>query len=73
MSVLLVEQNVRMSLEVADDAYVLENGKIVYAGRPRRWPPTRTASRRWPARRPRNGNSMQHRRKVAISFVLTVG
>jgi branched-chain amino acid transport system ATP-binding protein len=32
ISVLLVEQNVRMSLEVADDAYVLENGKIVYAG-----------------------------------------
>jgi branched-chain amino acid transport system ATP-binding protein len=32
MSILLVEQNVRMSLEVADDAYVLENGKIVYAG-----------------------------------------
>jgi branched-chain amino acid transport system ATP-binding protein len=32
ISVLLVEQNVRMSLEVADDAYILENGKIVYAG-----------------------------------------
>ncbi len=32
ISVLLVEQNVRMSLDVADDAYVLENGKIVYAG-----------------------------------------
>jgi branched-chain amino acid transport system ATP-binding protein len=32
MSVLLVEQNVRMSLEIADDAYVLENGEIVYAG-----------------------------------------
>ncbi|MBN9510979.1 MAG: ABC transporter ATP-binding protein [Alphaproteobacteria bacterium] len=32
MSVLLVEQNVRMSLEIADDAYVLENGAVVYAG-----------------------------------------
>jgi len=32
MSVLLVEQNVRMSLEIADDAYVLENGVVEYAG-----------------------------------------
>jgi branched-chain amino acid transport system ATP-binding protein len=32
MSVLLVEQNVRMGLEVADDAYVLDDGKIVSAG-----------------------------------------
>jgi len=32
ISVLLVEQNVRMSLEVADDAYVLENGEVVYHG-----------------------------------------
>jgi branched-chain amino acid transport system ATP-binding protein len=32
MSVLLVEQNVRMSLDIADDAYVLENGGIEYAG-----------------------------------------
>ena len=29
---LLVEQNVRVSLEIADDAYVLENGEIVYSG-----------------------------------------
>jgi len=33
ISVLLVEQNVRASLDVADDAYVLENGEIVYAGK----------------------------------------
>jgi branched-chain amino acid transport system ATP-binding protein len=32
ISVLLVEQNVRASLEIADDAYVLENGEIVYSG-----------------------------------------
>jgi branched-chain amino acid transport system ATP-binding protein len=32
ISVLLVEQNVRVALEVADDAYVLENGEIVYSG-----------------------------------------
>jgi len=32
ISVLLVEQNVRMSLETADDAYVLDNGRIVSSG-----------------------------------------
>jgi branched-chain amino acid transport system ATP-binding protein len=32
ISVLLVEQNARMSLEIADFAYVLDDGKIVYAG-----------------------------------------
>jgi branched-chain amino acid transport system ATP-binding protein len=32
ISVLLVEQNVRMSLEISDHAYVLENGQIVYSG-----------------------------------------
>ncbi len=32
ISVLLVEQNVRMSLEVADHAYVLDDGAIVYSG-----------------------------------------
>src|SRR5271165_4882433 len=32
IAVLLVEQNVRMSLEIADYAYVLDNGSIVYAG-----------------------------------------
>jgi branched-chain amino acid transport system ATP-binding protein len=32
ISVLLVEQNVRMSLEIADHAYVLDNGAIVYSG-----------------------------------------
>jgi branched-chain amino acid transport system ATP-binding protein len=32
ISVLLVEQNARMSLEIADYAYVLDNGAIVHSG-----------------------------------------
>jgi branched-chain amino acid transport system ATP-binding protein len=32
ISVLLVEQNVRMSLEIADYAYVLDDGQVVYSG-----------------------------------------
>ncbi len=32
ISVLLVEQNVRMSLEIADHAYVLDDGYVVYSG-----------------------------------------
>ena len=32
ISVLMVEQNARMSLEISDDAYVLDNGRVVYAG-----------------------------------------
>ena len=32
ISVLLVEQNARMSLEISDDAYVLDDGIVVYAG-----------------------------------------
>lgn len=32
MSVLLVEQNVRMSLGIADHAYVLDDGVVVYSG-----------------------------------------
>ncbi len=32
ISVLLVEQNARMSLEIADDAYVLDDGAVVYSG-----------------------------------------
>ncbi len=32
IAVLLVEQNVRMSLEISDDAYVLDHGEMVYSG-----------------------------------------
>jgi branched-chain amino acid transport system ATP-binding protein len=32
IAVLLVEQNVRVALEIADDAVVIENGRIVYTG-----------------------------------------
>jgi branched-chain amino acid transport system ATP-binding protein len=32
ISVLLVEQNVRMSVEIADHAYVLDDGHVVYSG-----------------------------------------
>ena len=32
ISVLLVEQNVRIGLEISDDVYVLENGQVVYSG-----------------------------------------
>ncbi|MCI1192213.1 ABC transporter ATP-binding protein [Calidifontimicrobium sp. SYSU G02091] len=34
LAVLLVEQNVGQSLEIADRAYVLENGAVRFAGRP---------------------------------------
>ncbi len=34
LAVLLVEQNVGQSLEIADRAYVLENGSVKFAGRP---------------------------------------
>jgi len=39
--VLLVEQNARMSLEIADNAYVLDDGIVVYSDWPRTLPPTR--------------------------------
>jgi branched-chain amino acid transport system ATP-binding protein len=32
ISVLLVEQNARMSLEISDNAYVLDDGNVVYSG-----------------------------------------
>jgi branched-chain amino acid transport system ATP-binding protein len=35
MTLLLVEQNVQQTLEIADRAYVLENGRIVSEGKSR--------------------------------------
>ncbi len=32
MSVLLVEQNVRVATEIADRAYVLDDGRVTYHG-----------------------------------------
>jgi branched-chain amino acid transport system ATP-binding protein len=32
ISVLLVEQNVRAAVEIADRAYVLDDGRVVYEG-----------------------------------------
>jgi len=32
ISVLLVEQNVRMSLEISDRVYVLDDGKVIHSG-----------------------------------------
>ena len=32
LTIFLVEQNVRQALKIADDAYILENGKTVLAG-----------------------------------------
>jgi len=32
ISVLIVEQNVRMSLEISDQVYVLDDGKVIYTG-----------------------------------------
>jgi branched-chain amino acid transport system ATP-binding protein len=32
IAILLIEQNVRMTLELADRAYVLENGRVILAG-----------------------------------------
>jgi len=55
ISVLLVEQNARMSLEIADDAYVLDDGIVVYSGPARELAPMRRGSGRWPAPALKNG------------------
>ena len=54
ISVLLVEQNARMSLAVADRAYVLDDGQIVYCG-PGRRARRRRGARAGACRRQRRG------------------
>ena len=55
ISVLLVEQNVRMSLDIADHAYVLDDGPVVYSGPARELAADEARVERWPAPPPRNG------------------
>ena len=55
ISVLLVEQNVRMSLEIADNAYVLDDGIVVYSG---------TAARTRRRRKPRPLARRRQRRRM---------
>src|SRR5258708_4219891 len=42
ISVLLVEQNARMSLEIANNAYLLDDGIVAYSGPPHQLPATQT-------------------------------
>ncbi len=49
ISILLVEQNVRAATEIADRAYVLDNGRVVFSGPAGKSPRTRIASAHWPA------------------------
>ena len=62
MSVLLVEQNVRAAVEIADRAYVLDDGRVVYEGGPPNSPRTRSACARWPAPVRSPGASQRDRR-----------
>ncbi len=49
ISILLVEQNALMSLEIADHAYVSTTARSCIPARRGSWPATKRASRRWPA------------------------
>ena len=55
MSVVLVEQNVRAAVEIADRAFVLDNGRSSTRGRLPSSPGTRSGCGRWPAPAPRSG------------------
>jgi branched-chain amino acid transport system ATP-binding protein len=48
LAVLLVEQNVGQSLEIADRAYVLENGSVRFSGQARRTARQRRTAARLP-------------------------
>ena len=43
-TILVVEQNAQMALELADQAYVIETGRIVMSGTPRTSRPTKTSA-----------------------------
>ena len=55
ISVLLVEQNVRAAVEIADRAYVLDDGSIVYEGPAASSRRTRSGCAPWPAPAPKAG------------------
>ena len=59
LSVLLVEQNVRAAVEIADRAYVLDDGRIVYEGDAREFGARRAAR---PRTRRRQRGKMGHGR-----------
>ena len=60
-TVLLVEQNARMGLSVADHGYVLETGRIVLGGKPDELWGNEAIARRL-SRRPRQGQRLKPRR-----------
>ena len=63
LSVLLVEQNVRAAVEIADRAYVLDDGRIVYEGDAARLRRRREAGART---RRRQRREMGHRRLTEV-------
>ena len=63
ISVLLVEQNVRAAVEIADRAYVLDDGRVVYSGPAAEFARTRSASARWPAPARSSGTKSSRRNR----------
>jgi hypothetical protein len=59
VSVLLVEQNVRAATEIADRAYVFDDGRVVFCGKAAEFAGTRSACARSPALAPRLGRWME--------------